>query len=93
MKALAPLFAIVGIAMLGFASHIALRGAEPEVPAEGTALEGTIVNESTVRGPAGAVDRQLRVELGRRDAVEFGRDGVSHLHDGGGLQRRGHGDG
>lgn len=53
MKALAPFFAIVGIAMLGFGTHIALRGAEPELPTGDRALEGTIVTESTQRGPTG----------------------------------------
>jgi hypothetical protein len=53
MKALAPLFAIVGIAMLGFGSHIALRGAEPEIPTGDRALEGEIISPSPIRGPAG----------------------------------------
>jgi hypothetical protein len=54
MKALAPLFAIIGIAMLGFGTHIALRGAEPEIPTGTNAIEGDIVGEATQRGPVGA---------------------------------------
>lgn len=53
MKAAFPLFAIVGVAMIAFGVHIALRGAEPEVPSGDRAIEGTIVTPSAVRGPVG----------------------------------------